>query len=251
MSRTNKRWAEQWAAKPENQIKVVTLGDGAVGKTSQYITLTTGSFPGEYVPTVFDNYTGKVMVGKKEYELQLWDTAGKEDYDRLRPLSYPQTDVFLLCFPEIIDHGFEQTGYLIVLTKKDLYSERAKKIEHERMVECQTTVLDAFIREGQCKPHTFPKDLSALILSFSKYSQSEIEFDRRIEERLISRDRIESALKNELKFGLWKNEKKAPYIETSALTGENITDGQLFDAIFKSFKKSLLPKSEKSVCVLM
>jgi cell division control protein 42 len=47
---------------------------------------------------VFDNYAVTVMIGDEPYTLGLFDTAGQEDYDRLRPLSYPQTDVFLVCF---------------------------------------------------------------------------------------------------------------------------------------------------------
>jgi len=47
------------------------------------------------------------MVDGKPISLGLWDTAGQEDYDRLRPLSYPQTDVFLICFSIVSPASFD------------------------------------------------------------------------------------------------------------------------------------------------
>ncbi|OAQ74397.1 cell division control protein 42 [Purpureocillium lilacinum] len=81
---------------PEIEEKLVVVGDHDTKKTETLTSYTTNKFPTEYVPTVFDNYAVTVMIGDDPYTLGLINTDGQEDYDRLRPLDYAKTDVFLV-----------------------------------------------------------------------------------------------------------------------------------------------------------
>ncbi|XP_044524913.1 cell division control protein 42 homolog [Gracilinanus agilis] len=116
-------------------IKCVVASDGAVGKTCLLISYTTIKFPSKYVPMAFENSAVTVMIGGEPYTLGLFDTAGQEDYDRLQPLSYPQTDMFLVCFSVVSPSSFEnvkekwveeithhcpKTPFLLVGTQIDL-----------------------------------------------------------------------------------------------------------------------------------
>ncbi len=118
------------------------VGDGAVGKTCLLVSYTTNAFPDEHKPTIFDNYEINVMIDRNAFTLSLWDTAGQEDYDKMRPLSYSQTDVFLICFsitcpdsfkniqtkwhPEV-SNNCPQTPIILVGTKVDLRDDKDAK----------------------------------------------------------------------------------------------------------------------------
>lgn len=60
------------------------------------------------IPTVFENYVTDCRVDGKSVQLALWDTAGQEDYERLRPLAYAKAHVILIGFsvdtPDSLDN---------------------------------------------------------------------------------------------------------------------------------------------------
>jgi len=129
------------------QVKLVVVGDGGVGKTCLLICYCKGDYPKEYVPTVFDNYVVSLTAGGELVELSLYDTAGQEEYDRLRPLSYANADVLLICFSVMsstslenvktkwvkeVKHYRPNSPILLIGTKKDL---RGNKQELEKMKE--------------------------------------------------------------------------------------------------------------------
>ncbi|KRH94089.1 Ras-related small GTPase, Rho type [Pseudoloma neurophilia] len=79
--------------------KIVVVGDGACGKTCLLEVFKRNKFPEEYIPTVVDNFVKDVTINEQETVcLTLWDTAGQEDYDSVRPLSYKDTDIVVLCY---------------------------------------------------------------------------------------------------------------------------------------------------------
>lgn len=151
-------------------VKLVCVGDGAVGKTCLLIKFVNDEFMPDHVPTVFDNHAKFITHEDQLVNMSLWDTAGQEDYARLRPLSYPHTDVFLVCYsltsevslrnvaqkwvPELVtyvtkyneEHKIDKKPPIVLVgTKMDLWKEsddpkKVKMSDVEAMVASQDMI---------------------------------------------------------------------------------------------------------------
>lgn len=78
--------------------KIVVVGDGACGKTCLLEVFKKNNFPDDYIPTIIDNFVKEVQVNNEIVSLAIWDTAGQEEYDAVRPVSYCETDLVFLCY---------------------------------------------------------------------------------------------------------------------------------------------------------
>lgn len=125
--------------------KIVALGDAAVGKTSLFMACSRNTYcitKEEFIPSIQD-HSLNYIIDNESYLVNLWDTAGGQEHDKLRSLGYPETDVFLICFdvsnrtsfenvekrwlPEVRCHA-RDIPVLLVANKIDLRDNNRQKI---------------------------------------------------------------------------------------------------------------------------
>ncbi len=91
----------------EEVCKIVVVGDGEVGKTCMIYCYLQNTFPEQYMPTVFDAFKCFLEYENKQVELKVWDTAGQEDMNKIRPLAFPGCNCFLVCFSLVDRNSFK------------------------------------------------------------------------------------------------------------------------------------------------
>lgn len=145
--------------KEATPIRVVAVGDGAVGKTCMLLVFKGDKFPEDYEPTIFENHHEMRTFQKKTYCLHLWDTAGQEEYDRLRPMSYANCDVVLICFalnnPETLKNVTDKwmleinefcpkAAIVLVGTKADLWKQNEEGAITQEQIDNVAKQIKAF-----------------------------------------------------------------------------------------------------------
>eukprot|EP01084_Bolivina_argentea_P072575 131780_1 len=243
--------SQKLTTKDIENIKIVAVGDGAVGKTCLYIRWSTDMFPKEYIPTVFDNYNilNAKVLHNNEHKLvtfNLWDTAGQSDYDRLRPLSYPQSDIILVCFDVMsksslvnvsskwvweVRHWVPDVPLILMGLKTDLRPYDRKLLVYGYIHQLRFTNMNIL------------DDLIEIILSYVQHEKSI--YDSNVINRWNRRHPITDDEINKVKIDC----KFVEYMECSSLTGDNIdTLGQ---TIADVYFKTKTPKKKKRRCLLL
>jgi cell division control protein 42 len=195
-------------------------------------------------------------IGDEPYTLGLFDTAGQEDYDRLRPLSYPQTDVFLVCFSVTSPASFENVREkwfpevhhhcpgvpcLIVGTQTDLRDDPSvrEKLSKQKMAPVKK-------EDGE----RMAKELGAVSsIQFSQISIWRILFARGRPGENLTLFVIEMRIVSvRVSVRATANAPKVKYVECSALTQYKLKD--VFDeAIVAALEPP--PKKSSKKCVIL
>ncbi|XP_064607013.1 ras-related protein Rab-23-like [Liolophura sinensis] len=128
----------------ETAIKVVVVGNGAVGKSSMIQRYCKGIFTSEYKKTIgVDFLERQIEVNAEDVRLMLWDTAGQEEFDAITKAYYRGAQACVLAFSTVDRESFDaletwkkkvedevgEIGMVIVQNKIDLIDDAVVTVE--------------------------------------------------------------------------------------------------------------------------
>ena len=96
---------------PKQKLKLVIVGDPKVGKSSLLMSLKFDKFPEGSIDAVCDNILIEGESGNEFFQFNFWDTNGSDEYNKLRPLSYPHSDLIIICFSVDSRQSFNNVKY--------------------------------------------------------------------------------------------------------------------------------------------
>ncbi|OBZ66412.1 GTP-binding protein Rho3 [Grifola frondosa] len=125
---SRERWSSaEMVPAARRHYSTCSLAAGFPRSSAHYVLENSGALtqaPPHSEPTVFENYVHDLYVDDQLVELSLWDTAGQEEFDRLRSLSYAETHVIMCCFsvdnPTSLDNVEAKVGISCGLTRLSL-----------------------------------------------------------------------------------------------------------------------------------
>ncbi|CAG9859405.1 unnamed protein product [Phyllotreta striolata] len=175
-------------------IRITVVGDGDTGKTCMLIVYKDKKFDNRYVPTVFDVYSMNIPINGVEYKVILSDTAGQEDFDKLRRLAYKDVDVFIVTYavnertsyenvflkwaPEL--KKFAPKAKIIVAgTKQDLRTNSRAHVSHEEGEALAKDVNAHGFIENSSKNMSFIDETFQMAISVVVYNQNFLKAKRR------------------------------------------------------------------------
>ncbi|XP_069033723.1 GTP-binding protein Rheb isoform X2 [Embiotoca jacksoni] len=153
--------------------KIAVLGYRSVGKSSLTIQFVEGQFVDSYDPTIENTFTKTMTVNGQEYNLQLVDTAGQDEYS-IFPQSYTiDVDGYILIYSVTSYKSFEvvrviheklldmvgnvQVPIILVGNKKDLHMERVISFEEGKALaeSWNAAFLESSAKENQTAVEVF------------------------------------------------------------------------------------------------
>jgi small GTP-binding protein len=170
----------------EEEIKVILIGDTQVGKTSLInVTVGTGFNPDEQVTISASCSSKKLMINDKKYNINFWDTAGREEYRGIAQLFYRGAEIVILVYDicslssfNSLENWYEicedtignEHIYGIVGNKNDLYLE-SKTNEDDAKKFAESKKAKFKLVSAKEDPRGFVDFIEDLVIDYKKITQ--------------------------------------------------------------------------------